>query len=429
MKIRTSLFGSTLIYSISNILNGALPFILLPIMTHLLPPREYGVLAMFTVMQGIMSAFTGLSVHGAVNSRYVDRGEIDFPNYVGASLWVLGISTLATTLFVTLLQDPLSKLASISPFWVFMSIAVSSANFIVQIRLGIWLMARKSIEYGILQVSLSLINVGLSLGLVYWVSRNAEGRMWGQTIAIVIFGVVAVVSLVRGGWVNMHLNRQYIREIFAFGLPLIPHVLGTFLLAFADRWIVNERLGLQAAGVYLVAAQLGIGMGMVADAFNKAYVPRLYEKLKIGTAADIRVIVRGTWVYFGLLLTLAGFVAVLAPWIIELCAGTAYRKATEAFRWIAFGQAFGGMYVMVANYIFYKRKTNLIGWFTLISGLVGIIFAWLLVPIMGVAGAGAGFSLGALIKFLLTWRLANNVYPLPWFRWSVVTKSNRQMNL
>lgn len=418
MKISKSLFGNAAIYSISNILNGALPFFLLPILTRLLPPQEYGILAMYTVLLGIMGAFTGLSVHAAVNSRYVDRNEINFSNYVGSSLWVLCFSTLVTLLFTTVLQNPISKLISMSPFWLFMSIGASFATFVIQIRLGIWLMARKSIQYGGFQVGMSCINVMCSLALVLWVSRSADGRLWGQTLAMWIFGGLAFLSLWRDGLVDMRLNWKYIGEIFRFGIPLIPHIVGAFLLATADRWIVNERLGLHEAGVYMVAAQLGMCMGVMSDAFNKAFIPWLYEKLKVGGERNLLLIVRGTWMYFGVALCAAAIVAVLAPWIILLCAGEAYREATGALKWIAFAHAFSGMYLMVTNYVFYTRKTGLLGWFTLISGGVGVGVSWLLVPVLGVAGAGAGLAIGTFVKFLLTWTLAHRLCPMPWFSWS-----------
>lgn len=414
MTRRTSLLGSAAVYSISNILNGALPFLLLPVMARLLPPQEYGVLAMFTVLLGIMGAFVGLSVQGAVNSRYMDRDSIDFPNYVGASLWVLCLSTIVTTILVVILQVPLSKLTAMPPLWIFVSIAGAFSGFVVQIRLGIWLMAKKPVQYGLLQVGMSIVNVSLSLILVIWVSRNASGRMSAQTLATVIAGVIAFGSLLKDGWVDIRFNKKYIKEIFNFGFPLIPHVVGSFLLASADRLVVNERLGLHDAGIYMVAAQLGVGMAMAADAFNKAFVPWLYEKLKSGGDRDKRAIVSGTWIYFGAALVIAGGMALLSPWIISLCAGPRYHDATGALRWIALGQAFGGMYLMVTNYVFYVRKTAFLGWFTLTSGVIGVGASWLLVPMMGVAGAGAGLAIGMLAKFLLTWWLAHRVYPMPW---------------
>ncbi len=423
LKINSLLLKDAGIYSIANLLNGALPFLLLPIMTRLLPPQEYGILAMFTVVLGILGAFTGLNAQGAINSRYIDRQHIDFPKYIGASLWILLFSTIAVITLVFILQAPLERITEIRLFWILSAVIICGANFIIQLRLGIWLMARKPALYGALQVSSSIFNIGLSIALVVFVYRSADGRLYAQTITAILFGIVSLLSLRSGGWINMRLNFGYMKEIFSFGLPLVPHILGGFLLASADRFIVNERLGLQAAGIYMVGAQLGMGLAMMADAFNKAFVPWLYKQLQIKAESTKKVIVRGTWAYFGLALLLAAVVATLAPWIIHTFAGAAYNDAVSAFQWIALGQAFGGMYLMVTNYVFFTRKTNLLGWLTLASGLFGIATSWVLIPWMGLAGAGAGFAAGMLAKFLLTWLLAHKVCPMPWFKWRMIIPS------
>lgn len=414
MRVRTVLLGNAAIYSVSNVLNGALPFLLLPVMTRLLSPDQYGVLAMYTALLSILSAFTGLSVQGAVSARYVQRDEIDFPRYVGSTLWVLAASSTVTFVVMACLRGPMGRWTSVEPFWLLMAVVVSAVNFITQIRLGIWMMAGQPVRYGVLQVGMSALNAALSVALVLWVYHDVDGRLWGQTFAYVGFGVISLASLLRGGWVDLRPDWAYIKEVFAFGVPLVPHVIGGFLLAAADRFVVNDRLGLQQAGIYMVAAQLGMGMNLAADAFNKAFVPWLYERLKEDDDQVRRQIVRGTWLYFATALCIAGVVALLAPWIIDICAGRRYRSAVPALQWIALGQAFGGMYLMVTNYVFYSRRTSRLAWYTLSSGAIAIAVSWVLTPVMGVAGAGAGLALGMLVKFSLTWRLASRLHPMPW---------------
>jgi O-antigen/teichoic acid export membrane protein len=205
------------------------------------------------------------------------------------------------------------------------------------------------------------------------------------------------------------------REALDFGLPLVPHVIGGFLVAVADRFIIKQKIGLEAAGIYMVAVQLGLGMGLLADAFNKAFVPWLYEQLKADSFEIKRRIVKGTWVYFFVALIFAGIIALLSYWIVLLVAGPEYVGASSALAWIALGQAFGGMYLMVTNYIFYKRKTKMLAWTTLFSGGVGVLLTWILTPVFGIAGAGLSFAIAMCIRFLLTWFLSQRVCPMPWF--------------
>jgi O-antigen/teichoic acid export membrane protein len=415
MKSARSLLQNAAVYSSANILNAAIPFLLLPILTRVLLPADYGVLAMFNATLGILGAFTGLSVHGAVNVRFVDRESIDFPRYVGSCLCVLLVSTLATLGVVALLLKPLSEFTAVPPLWLLLAVIVSSCNFLIQVRLGIWLMAKKPIAYGSFQLSLSILNMGLSLIFVILLQLSYEGRLLGQLIAVVAFAFIGLLSLSFSGWVKFRPSWQYMREALDFGLPLVPHVIGGFLVAVADRFIIKQKIGLEAAGIYMVAVQLGLGMGLLADAFNKAFVPWLYEQLKADSFEIKRRIVKGTWVYFFVALIFAGIIALLSYWIVLLVAGPEYVGASSALAWIALGQAFGGMYLMVTNYIFYKRKTKMLAWTTLFSGGVGVLLTWILTPVFGIAGAGLSFAIAMCIRFLLTWFLSQRVCPMPWF--------------
>ena len=415
MKSTLSLFQNAAVYSFTNILNAVIPFLLLPVLTRMLLPADYGILAMFNATLGVLGAFTGLSVHGAVNVRFVDREDIDYPRYVGSCLCVLLVSTLATLGIVVLFLVPLSEITAVPPMWLLLAVVVSGCNFLIQVRLGIWMMAKKPVVYGGFQLSLSLLNIGLSLFFVVVLQMSYEGRLLGQLVAVVVFALIGLLSLSASGWVEFRPSWLYIREVLAFGVPLVPHVVGGFLVAVADRFIINQQIGLEAAGIYMVAVQLGLGMGLLADAFNKAFVPWLYEQLKTDSAEMKKRIVKGTWGYFCVALAIAGGVALLSYWIILLVAGQKYTGASNALAWIALGQAFGGMYLMVTNYIFYKRKTKVLAWATLFTGGIGVLLTWFLTPVLGVTGAGLSFAIAMVLRFFLTWFFSQRIYPMPWF--------------
>ena len=410
----SKLIRSAGVYTAANLANAAIPFLMLPVLTRVLPPSGYGVIAMYGAVLGIMSAFTGLSADGAVSVRYVDREGTDFPRYVGSCLYLLLGSTLATLLVVSLLGAPLSRFTSIPVFWLLMAVPTSACTFLCNVRLGIWIMSHRSVAYGSFQVLQSALNMGLSLLFVLWFRQGYQGRLWGQSAALGLFATLALVSLVRGKLASFSPCREYLRDALAFGVPLVPHVIGICLIGLADRFIINQKLGLTEAGIYLVAVQLGMGLSVLSDAFNKAFVPWLYNQLKLDSAEARCQIIRGTWAYFAGALGIAGLVAALSYWIVLFVAGPKYLGAAGALAWQALGQAFLGMYLMVTNYIFYARRTRPLALITFISGGLSLSLTWLLVPLLGISGAGLSFALSMCVRFLLTWTLAQRVCPMPW---------------
>jgi len=411
----SSLFKNAAIYSVSNILNSLIPFLLLPILARVLLPAEYGMLAMFQATLGILGAFTGLSVQGAVGVRFVDREKIDYPRYIGSCFFILLCSSLLTLGVIYFFRAPLSNFTSLPPFWLLIAVVVSFCNFLISIRLVIWLMSQKPVRYGLFQVSFSAINVGLSLILVLLFKQGYEGRLWGQTLAFTTFSIVGLASLAWAGWVKFRPSWMYVKEGLDFGLPLIPHVIGIFLIGLADRFIINQQIGLAAAGIYMAAAQLGNGIGLFADAFNKSFVPWLYAQLKQDDPTAKQRIVKGTWIYFAVALSIASIIAFVSYWILYIIAGPTYTKAAKALAWLAFGQAFSAMYLMVTNYIFYKRQTKILPGITITAGTIGVTLTWFLAPIFGITAAGFSFAVAMCLRFLMTWYLSQRVCPMPWF--------------
>src|SRR5690606_374427 len=118
-------------------------------------------------------------------------------------------------------------------------------------------------------------------GLVVMLLHGADGRISAQDWSATIFALLALWMLKRANLLSfLRWRPDYIREALRFGIPLIPHVAGIFLLASVDRFVINSELGLAEAGIYMVAVQFGMAASMVFQAVNQAYVPWLFERLK-----------------------------------------------------------------------------------------------------------------------------------------------------
>ncbi|MEP3961499.1 polysaccharide biosynthesis C-terminal domain-containing protein, partial [Marinobacter sp.] len=220
--------------------------------------------------------------------------------------------------------------------------------------------------------------------------------------------------LARRRLISVAWRSEDIRGALRFGVPLIPHVGGAFLLTMADRLVINRELGLESAGIYMVAVQLAMGLSIALEAVNKAYVPWLYERLKRDDPVQKRNIVLGSYAYFGLLLGLAALSFVLGPLVLELLAGERYARAGDVIGWLVLGQAFRGMYLTVTAYIFYRRKTERLSLITIASGGVNLLLLLFMVKRFGLEGAAVSFAISALLLFLFTWWLAARTSPMPW---------------
>ncbi|MBI4863767.1 MAG: hypothetical protein HY815_26425 [Candidatus Riflebacteria bacterium] len=103
---RWAVFRATAVYCVSRVINGAIPFLLLPIMTRYLTPFDYGVLSMFGVLVAVALPLVTLSLHGAVGVRYFDGDRAGLPNYVGNCFLVVLVATAGLSAMPWLFRGP-----------------------------------------------------------------------------------------------------------------------------------------------------------------------------------------------------------------------------------------------------------------------------------------------------------------------------------
>ena len=111
MKKANSFIGGTSIYLASNILNGIIPFILLPILTRYLAPSEYGEVAMFQTLLGALGAFTGSVFVGAAGRKYYDSNlnRNELAEFIGSCIQLVVI--FSTLVFIILLYFKINSLS------------------------------------------------------------------------------------------------------------------------------------------------------------------------------------------------------------------------------------------------------------------------------------------------------------------------------
>ncbi|CAH1535303.1 Putative polysaccharide biosynthesis protein CpsL [Vibrio owensii] len=412
-----SLTKNSLIYLSANIATAAIPFLLLPILTRALLPEEYGQVAMFQTLVAGLVAFVGLNTVGAANRKFYDNtNEQELAQYNGACIHILFISTISLFFICFLFSELLVQFLSIPKSWLYVALLYSALSFVMNLRLGQWQIRSDAKKYGLMQLFYGVFNMGLSLILVLYFEHGAQGRVDGQVLAVAFVAIAALVSLFKDKLINFTLIRlDYIKEALNFGVPLIPHFFGAFLLTAADRFVINQNLGLSQAGIYMVAVQISMAFNIIFNAINKAYVPWLFNILKQDDTNKKRLVVKYTYIYFLFLLILSPLPFILGPWLMNLIAGDQYQEAGKVIGWLCLGQILGGMYLMVTNYIFFSKKTGKLSIVTLMSGAINLILLVFLVDMIGFVGAAIAFTVAKLFQFLFTWILAYKAVDMPWF--------------
>jgi len=413
--LNSSLFKASGIYTLSSIINAAIPFLLLPLLTRYLSPEEYGIVSMYTLLLSITSVFTGLSVHGAINRAYFDERINNHKEYVWNSLIILFISSSFTFLLYNLLANYISKFTGVPISWIWTVVLVSFFQFVINCLLAIYQAQLLASKYSKIQIGQSLVNALLTILFVIILLLGWKGRLLAQILSVFFFGIMAFFILYKH-YTEKKINLYYIKHALKFGVPLIPHTIGGMLMTLTDRFIINNLLGLEKVGVYMVGLQLGMVLALITESFNKAYAPWLFEKLNQNNEDIKRKIVKFTYIYFFGIIFMACLLFFILKILFPIFVGEKFFKAEKVILWILLGNAFNGMYFMVVNYIFYTYKSHILAFVTFIVGLMNVPITFLFVKFYEELGAAQSFMIVNMLMFLFTWILSAKVYPMNWRR-------------
>jgi O-antigen/teichoic acid export membrane protein len=421
---KNSLVKDTGIYTITSIINAAIPFLLLPILTRYLTPEDYGITSMFTLLITLVSPFIGLSINGAISRQYYNKEEIDIWKYVFNCFVILIVSTFFVCVIFLSSSAIISNLSSFPSDFLWLVIVYSFCQFVTSIILSLWQVEKKALFYGLFLNSKTLLTVLLSIIFVVGLDFGWEGSVYGQTIASLIYAIFAFILLLKNKWISFSINMKYIKNALTFGVPLIPHALSGSIISMTDRLFITNMVGLAATGIYTVGYQVGSIINILAFSFNNAYIPWLYERLKKNETNTKIKIVKFTYLYFISIFFLAIILGVIAPYVLQIFLGKTFRGSSIYVIWVALGYAFNGMYLMVVNYIFYAQKTKFLALVTFITAIFNVILNFIFIRKNGAIGAAQATTLTFLIKFLFVWFLSNKTIKMPWNLFKIKNEYN-----
>ena len=95
--------------------------------------------------------------------------------------------------------------------------------------------------------------------------------------------------------------------------------------------------------------------------------------------------------------------------------GPAFGGAAKLIWITAIAQAFAGMYLIVANVIFYQEKTAFLSVITFSCGILGAVLSYLFLHIFGLVGAAVAQLIAQATMFTGALLFAQHLRPLPWF--------------
>jgi O-antigen/teichoic acid export membrane protein len=405
-------------YTAASILSKLIAVALLPLYTRYLTPADYGaaeVMFAAIVSASIVVRF-GL-IEAVLRFYYKDDEDPDrvVASSFAALFWFATIGALVALPFATpiseaLLDRPAPDLAriAIGGLWVLTMFEFMLTLFRLEER------ARAFFLTTILNV---LVTIALTVVLVVGAEEGARGLLLGSYASGAVF-VLGLIFLQRRR-LSLLFDRALLRRLLRFGLPTMPAEASLYLLNFVDRIIIVRSVGLAEAGLYSLAVKFAQGVNVLVRGFQLAWPPLAYSIRDDGEArrayatvvtlfvAGCAFVVTGMWLF--------------SRWFVRALAAPEFFDSYEAIGLISTAVTLYALYMVLVVILGRTGRTEFNFPATIAALAANVALNLLLVPPLGIVGAGLALVASYLVVLALMYFFTQRLFPVP-YQWGRLAK-------
>ena len=405
---------SSLIYLGSSVLNKAIPFLLLPILTKCLSPEEYGILSIFQLLISFSIAFVGMAMQTNISKNFFNYTKKQTSLMIGNILIVLSFTTLIYFIISLVLSFYYQEIFSVPSNWVIIIPVLSFMFMINTINLTILRNEEKAVLFGIYEIANTAVNMSVTILLLLTYHYGWYSQALGITVAYAIFFIISLLHMQKNGFILLRYDRAESRKILKLSIPLVPHVVGGIIIALSDRFFIERMVSLEMVGIYTVGYMFGMVVVLFTDAFLKAWSPWFYKMLSNADNTKKIKIVKYSYLYILATFIIAFSISMFAKFIIPYVVDIRYAGAEIYVFWIAIGYAFHGVYKILFPYLVHIDKTAFLGVSTVIAAALNLVFNYLLINQFGAIGAAYSTVLSFIVSASLVFWYQNKHFKMPW---------------
>ena len=190
--------------------------------------------------------------------------------------------------------------------------------------------------------------------------------------------------------------------MFQYGIPIAATSLSAWVINQSNKFIMNSISGFKEVGLVGVAYGLTLPLFMtVFSIITVAAIPRIFNMFE--EKQDVRPIVtRFTGYFLVVSVPVIAVVSIYAPDFVNLFANTKFSDAYRLIPYFSFGCLFMALSDYTTLQYHLANKTYIDFILKLISGVVGIAANILLIPKMGLEGAGIATLAANFVYFFLS---------------------------
>lgn len=403
MSEKSKVLKNSLLYTFSALLVNAISFLLLPVYTMFLTPKDYGITNLISSFTGVTTFIVAFSLYSAIIRFYVDykHEREKLKRFYGTVIVFVIISgAMFVSLGLIFNKVVISWFFKGISFYPFVLIALLTLTFVClrMIHQSILQGMQQAKKLTIINLSVFSFQVCFNLLFICVFKLGATGALLATLLINMGYSIYMIFDLKKNNVVTFCLDIKILKEALKYSVPLMPHNLSTSIASFASRIFINKSGSLASVGLYGVAFQLGTIIDVVQSSVNSAFTPWFYDMMNNSCEESRKNVVslsRFLLIIYSLIYMGIGL---FSQEVIILMTNEKYIMAWTTIPILVMAFSVKSVYYFYINILFYyKDAARKIFIATITGSVADIMISFVLVPRYGMYGASVSFLIAKII--------------------------------
>lgn len=384
-----------------------------PVLTRHMAQDQYGIVSMLSAFAALAGIVVKSGLSPAMFRLYNDCRDDQARSLVLGSAQVLLLGQSAVALVVLLLfAKGVSRVLIGAPTCAGVIRLVGGYTFgqaLITYGYNVLRIKTRPLATSAQQILEIAVELGLALLLVKAFGMGVTGY-WLGYFAGSLMGLALTIWLIRDALIQPF-SLFWVKEMALYAYPLVPSLISLWALKLLDRGLIGVLAGPRHVATYEVAYRIGMLVTGVIAPFGVAWPQFAFSVMDQRNARQIYQNVFS----FMAAITLFAALAVMCflEDILRLMAPSSYAAAGRVVPWIVLAQVAWGIYPVAIVGLHVRKRTGLISAINLVAGGLNILVNILLIPRMGIQGAGVATFSGYLTLLVAGYLVGQRFYPFP----------------
>lgn len=405
------LFSNSAIFAIGNLGSKMITFVMVPLYTRYLTTSQYGQSDVLSTIVSLLTPILTLSIIDAVFRFAIDKAS-DNRQVLTNGIYISLISAV-----ICLLLSPIIARFHYGIYVCVLTYASAIESMFQQFARGIG-RSKLYASTGILMTIVTVISNIIMIVLFGW---GLNGYLASMLIAQLGGLLYLLIALKAWRYISFNnINKSLAIQMLIYSVPLIPNAVSWWLSNSANKIFIALMIGASANGIYAVANKIPSLISVFYTIFTQAWQISAVEEFKskdVGKFFSTVLSATMSVLFIGVaLLTL------LSKILVYILSTPAYYSAWQIVPWLSLAVLYSCVSSFIGTVYTSSMKTGQLLSTTMAGAVINVLMNLIMIPVMGVVGAGVGAAVSFAIVSVLRLRGSRRFIYIS-VNWRLVTAS------